>query len=89
MAILQVRNMDDRLYEGLKRRATVDNRSVSQQVITIIQRYLSASASFDVCPDDAVLSLAGSWQDERTTDEIVADVRKSRTKRSRRFREVF
>jgi len=89
MAILQVRNMDDRLYEGLKRRATMDNRSVSQQVIEIVQRYLSSPVAFDTCPDDAVLSLAGSWQDKRSAEEIITDTRKNRTKNSRRFKEAF
>lgn len=34
MAILQVRDMDDRLYDRLKFVAKLDNRSISQQVVT-------------------------------------------------------
>ena len=41
MAILQVRDMDDRLYDRLKFAAKRDNRSISQQVITILQDYFN------------------------------------------------
>ena len=37
MAMLQVRDMDDRLYDRLKFAAKHDNRSISQQVVTILQ----------------------------------------------------
>lgn len=36
MAILQVRDIDDRLYDFLKRSAKLRNRSISQEVITIM-----------------------------------------------------
>ena len=42
MATLQVRAMDDRLYEALGRRAAMDNRSISQEVVMIVKEYLSA-----------------------------------------------
>ena len=83
MAVLQVRNMDDGLYEALGRRAAMENRSISQQVIEIVQRYLASPRQFK-CADDAVLELAGSWEDERTAEEIVADVYKDRRRKSTR-----
>lgn len=43
MAILQVRDMDDRLYDRLKFAAKRDNRSISQQVITILQDYFTSA----------------------------------------------
>jgi len=46
MAILQVRDIDDRLYSLLKLRAKSENRSVSQEVISIIEKYLSNPALF-------------------------------------------
>ena len=42
MAMLQVRDMDDRLYERLKFVAKLDNRSISQQVVTILQDYFTS-----------------------------------------------
>lgn len=82
MAVLQVRNMDDDLYETLGRRAAMENRSISQEVITIIQSYLSTPGNFQ-CADDAVINLAGTWDDERSAEEIVVDIRKNRA--TRRF----
>lgn len=41
MATLQLRNIDDRLYNCLKNSARRQNRSVSQEVVTIIQQYRS------------------------------------------------
>jgi len=42
MATLQIKSMDDQLYEALKMKAKADNRSLSQQVIMILKQYLSA-----------------------------------------------
>jgi len=87
MAILQVRNMDEGLYASLERRAAMEHRSISQEVITIIQRHLSAPGPFE-CADDAALKLAGTWRDRRSEKEIVADIRKQRRK-TRRVKEVL
>ena len=86
MAILQVRNMDDELYETLGRRAAMENRSISQEVIAIIQSHLSAPHYFKEV-DEAVLNLAGTWEDKRSAEEIVTDIRDRRA--TRRFRETF
>ena len=37
MAMLQVRDMDNRLYDTIRYSAKKANRSISQQVITILQ----------------------------------------------------
>ena len=83
MAVLQVRDIDDRLYDRLKFAAKIDNRSISQQVITILQNYFT---SVPVKPKNATeefLKLAGSWEDSRTTDEIVDDIYGSRVNSTR------
>ena len=41
MAILQVRGIDDRVYENLKTISQQNRRSISQEVIHIIETYLS------------------------------------------------
>lgn len=41
MAMLQVRDMDNRLYDTIRYSAKKANRSISQQVITILQEYFS------------------------------------------------
>jgi plasmid stability protein len=41
MATMQIKSMDDQLYNALKIKAKSDNRSLSQQVIMILKNYLS------------------------------------------------
>jgi plasmid stability protein len=84
MANLQVRDIDDRLYESLRERATREKRSISQEVILILQKYLSRPNAYDVNPTDEFLSLSGSWKDQRTAEEIIGDIRSNR-RRSTRF----
>jgi plasmid stability protein len=78
MATLQVKGMDDRLYQALGARAAMDNRSISQEVVSIIQQYLASPCKDYKTTGEAILELAGSWQDERSAEEIVGDIRQSR-----------
>ena len=84
MAILQVRDIDDRLYASLKKLAQSENRPLSQEVISILEKYLLNPALFKNNPTREFLSLSGSWADDRTADEIVKDINKNR-KNSKRF----
>ncbi len=83
MAMLQVRDMDDRLYDRLKFAAKRDNRSISQQVVTILQNYFT---SVPVKPKNATeefLKLSGAWDDARSTEEIIDDIRNTRVNSTR------
>jgi len=84
MANLQVRDIDDKLYETLRSRATQEKRSISQEVIHILEKYLSLPTTFDRNPTDDLLKLSGSWDDDRTAEEIIGDIRQNR-RNSRRF----
>jgi len=79
MAVLQVRSMDDELYTALGRRAALDNRSISQEVISIIEKHLSEPLREFSKTDDEALKLAGSWDDPRSAQEIASTIRSSRT----------
>ena len=83
MAILQVRDMDDRLYDRLKFAAKRDNRSISQQVITILQDYFTSAPAKTKNATEEFLKLAGSWEDFRSTEEIIDDIRDSRINSTR------
>ena len=83
MANLQVKDIDDKLYETLRRLASNDRRSISQEVVYILQKYLSKPASFDMNPTDEFLKLSGSWEDERTAEEIIGDIYANRKNSSR------
>jgi plasmid stability protein len=83
MATLQVKGMDDDLYEALKGRAKRDNRSITQEVVTMIRESLARSP---VTPGRAtrdLLALAGSWEDARPPEDIARSIRGSRRSRRR------
>lgn len=86
MANLQVKGIDDDLYRALRRRAALENRSISQEVVTMIQESLARPRTDTAARNRVLLELAGSWQDERTGAEIAADLRRSRRNTSRRRR---
>jgi plasmid stability protein len=71
MAILQVRDIDDRLYASLKAVAKSHNRSVSQEVISILEKYLSNPAVYKSNPTREFVALSGAWEDDRSADEII------------------
>ena len=86
MATLQVRSIDDQLYEALGRRAMMENRSISQEVVSILKEYLSAPRTKQQQHATAAfLELAGSWQDDRSPQEIADDIRANR-RSGRRFK---
>jgi plasmid stability protein len=87
MAVLQVRNMDNNLYGALGRRAARENRSISQEVIEIVKRYLALSDAASDGADQEALRLAGSWEDSRSAAEVARELRKARA--TRRFRGGF
>jgi hypothetical protein len=72
MANLQVRDIDNRL------RASREKRSISQEVIYIIERYLARPKALDVSPTEEFLQLSDSWEDDRSAEEIVASIRDGR-----------
>ena len=74
MAMLQVRDMDDRLYDRLKFVAKLNNRSISQQVVTILQDYFTSVHSKTKNATEEFLKLAGTWEDSRPTEEIIDDM---------------
>lgn len=80
MANLQVKGIEDDFYEDLKRLAAAESRSVSQQVVVILREYLAKRPALSRAQTSAevLLSLAGSWDDDRGAEEIVSSLRKAR-----------
>ena len=75
MATLQVCSIDNQLYSVLKSRAEADNRSISQEVISILKEYLSRPNRQYKSATEAFLEIAGSWNDDRNAE----DIKKSRS----------
>ncbi|MGO8692864.1 MAG: FitA-like ribbon-helix-helix domain-containing protein [Rectinemataceae bacterium] len=78
MAILQVRDVDDDMYTSLKEIARRENRSLSQEVLSILGKYLSNPQAFAINPTREFLELSAAWEDDRTETEIAADIREAR-----------
>lgn len=85
MANLQVRDIDDLLYQELKNRAHGQHRSLSQEVVHIIEDYLSRPPVDSRTQTNLFLQLAGSWQGSETAEAIIKSIRKARVN-SNRFR---
>lgn len=80
MSNLQIKGVDEGLYQDLKQLAAEENRSVSQQVLFLIRRSLARKRQVRQAESGAevLLSLAGSWEDAGQADEIIAVLRDAR-----------
>jgi plasmid stability protein len=80
MANLQIKSIDDQLYTQLKERAASENRSISQQVLFLVRSYLSRKHQLQKVktPAQVLLELFGSWEDSRSADQIIAELKKAR-----------
>jgi plasmid stability protein len=78
MATLQVKGVDEDLYRALGARARRDNRSISQEVVKLIQDFLARPDGSAEESTRAFLALCGSWNDSRSAREIARSIRKSR-----------
>ena len=80
MANLQIKGIDNELYNELKKIAVEENRSVSQQTLFLIRDYVAKRQKVRrmKSPGQVLLDLSGSWKDDRKTEEIVSEIRKAR-----------
>ncbi|MGA7877646.1 MAG: hypothetical protein WCA08_18440 [Desulfoferrobacter sp.] len=90
MANLQIKGIEDRLYEEIKRMAAEENRSVSQQVLFLVREYLARKHHVGKLkrPAEVLLELSGSWLDQRDTEEIILEIRAAR-RSSRKLEKGF
>ena len=90
MANLQIKGVDDAVYEELKKLAAAENRSVSQQTLLLIKDYLVKKQRVRAVktPVEALLELAGSWEGQESAEKLIAKVKRAR-KNSARLKEGF
>jgi hypothetical protein len=81
MANLQVKEIDNHLYSWLKFYAKTNNRSISQEVITILREKANSTQVKSKDVTDELLML--NWYDNRSADDIVQDIRNSKVNSSR------
>jgi len=82
--------MNDDFYAQIKALAGSENRSVSQQILFMTKEYLLKKQQLQAVkmPAQVLLELAGAWEDGRTAEEMIADLKQSR-KNTPITREVF
>ena len=83
MANLQVKDIDNQLYESLRTLAKQERRSISQEVVYILEKYLSAPKSFEQNSSDELLKLTSPWDEDKSSEEIIAAIRQSRINSNR------
>ncbi|MGB5923783.1 MAG: hypothetical protein WBF29_01895 [Syntrophobacteria bacterium] len=90
MANLQIKNVADDLYEEIKKLASAENRSVSQQVLFLVKEYLAKRKHLTAAksPAQVLLELSGSWEDDRNAEQIVREIKSAR-KSSRKLEKGF
>lgn len=88
MINLTVRNIPDEVIGKIKTLATLDRRSLNNELLVVIEKGLASeskahgekAASISPAAQMSVWQdLCGLWQDERSTQEIIEDIRSSRT----------
>lgn len=83
MATVELTNLDEQMYAALIARAAQENRSVVQEAEILLRESLAKPTRNPRKATEAVLEVAGSWQDNRTAEEIIADIRDSRCSQDR------
>lgn len=90
MANLQIKNVEDDLYQEIKKLASAENRSVSQQVLFLVKEYLAKRKHLTATrsPAQVLLDLSGSWEDDKNAEQIVKEIKNAR-KSSRKLEKGF
>lgn len=88
MPSITVRGLDEHVLERIRALAQVERRSLNSELLILIDRALERELRFSdhrsaVVPKEIQLRMwqriSGWWEDNRSTDEIVADVHSTRT----------
>lgn len=90
MANLQIKGIKDELYDEIKRLAAAENRSVGQEILFLVRDYLARKERVIKLktPAQVLLELAGSWEDDRSAEEIIDEIKSAR-KNSPKLSEGF
>jgi plasmid stability protein len=86
MASLTLKNIPDSLLDRLRARAAVDRRSVSQEMIHLLERSLDAVPEADRdalaaarVQAEAWARLGGRWESDRSVEDEVREIFAART----------
>jgi hypothetical protein len=80
MANLQIKGIDDKLYDTIKKLAVSENRSISQEILFLVKEYIAKRKQTLAIktPAQALLDLSGSWVDNRSANAIITEIKAAR-----------
>ena len=86
MANLQIKGIDDKLYDTIKKLAASENRSVSQEILFLVKEHVAKRKQTVTIrtPAQVLLDLSGSWVDNRSANAIITEIKAAR-KNSRKL----
>ena len=89
MPHLTVRNIPDSVLEQIKTLSQLERRSMNSEILVLLETALHSyrrtagmEPSYRISPDTQIEvweRLAGEWDDERSTEDIVNDIYSNRT----------
>ena len=90
MANLQIKGIKEELYAEIKKLASAENRSISQQILFLVREYLGRKNYLSTLksPAQVLLELSGSWQDDKGAEQIISEVKGGRIN-SKKLEEGF
>lgn len=90
MANLQIKGIQNDLYQKIKEMAASENRSMSQQILFLVREYMVRKGVIRSIkpPAQVLLELSSSWEDDRDAEQILTDLKHSR-KSSAKLRKGF
>ena len=82
MVNLIIEGMDDDLHAQLKSLAASEDRSISQQILFLLKQFLARRHQLNGIrtPAQMLLDLSGSWEDDRSAESIVKELKTAPTK---------
>jgi hypothetical protein len=80
MANLQIKGIDDKLYDTIKKLAASENRSVSQEILFLVKEHVAKRKQTVAIrtPAQVLLDLSGSWVDNRGANVIITEIKAAR-----------
>ncbi len=88
MANITIRNIPEEIFEKIKKLSTIEKRSLNSEMLVIIEKgtrseITEIGKSGKKIPRSIQVNLwknlSASWEDDRTTEEIIRDIHGGRT----------
>ena len=83
---MTVRDLPAKTLSALKKRAGMNRRSLNGEILYIFDRVVSGLSEFDAIRETraarqlaALRAVAGKWVDDRSAEEIIAEIEGART----------